>query len=276
VPLILDIDDWELGGFRDLDRRRFWRAMLTNPTGPNHYIWLRMLYRQTAAADAITVSSRFLQQQFGGVIVPHGRDTDEMDPAQMDTTAVRGELGADKRIVMFLGTPRPHKGIEDLIAAVASLQRPDVVCAVVGVDAGDPYGAALRQMAGKQVRLLPMQPFHRLPAYLAAADVVVIPQRQTAFAQAQMPAKLYDAMALARPIVATAVSDIPQTLEGCGLVVPPGNVEQLSAAIGYLLDNPVEARRLGEAARAKCVREYSWDALQRTLQPLVESLLCRR
>jgi glycosyltransferase involved in cell wall biosynthesis len=199
-----------------------------------------------------------------------------MDPARVDTTAARRELGTDKRIVMFMGTPRPHKGIEELIAAVERLQRHDVVCAVIGIDSADPYSGVLRQSGGENVRLLPMQPFNHLPEYLVAADVVVIPQRTTAFTQAQMPAKLYDAMALARPIVATALSDIPQTLDGCGLVVPPDNVEQLSAAIGYLLDHPAEARRLGEAARARCVHNYSWDALERTLQPLVERLQCRR
>jgi glycosyltransferase involved in cell wall biosynthesis len=118
-----------------------------------------------------------------------------------------------------------------------------------------------------------MQPFDRVPAFMAAADVVVIPQRQTAFSEAQMPAKIYDAMAMARPIVATQISDIPETLAGCGVVVPPGDVNALAGGIAHLLDHPDEARNLGLAARAKCVQMYSWNAMQYSLTALVENVL---
>lgn len=65
-----------------------------------------------------------------------------------------------------------------------------------------------------------------------------------------MPAKIFDAMAMGRPIVATAVSDIPDILsEGCGLIVTPGDVYALAEAIAYMLDDPAAAERMGFAAR---------------------------
>ena len=270
VPLVLDIDDWELGAFRAMDRGRLWRTIMAGIASPNNYFWLRLLYRRTALADAITVSSVFLQKRYGGILVPHGRDTVAMDPARTDRDQIRRELGAEGKVVMFLGTPRPPKGVEDLVSAVNLLARRDVRCTIVGIEDNDPYCMHLCTLASDQVQLLPMQPFDKVAAFLAAADVVAVPQRRTPFAEAQVPAKLFDAMAMARPIVSTAVSDIPKILEGCGVVVPPGDVNALAGAIAYLLDNPLEAQRLGTAAREKCVNEFSWDAMQVSLQQVLD------
>lgn len=276
VPLILDIDDWELGMLQSRSRQRRWGDYLRGWSSPNHHLLVKWLYARIDQADAVTVSSRFLQEKYGGVLVPHGRDTDEMDPAKVSGEEVRREFGLTGPVVMFFGTPRPHKGIEDLIAAVEQLQRPEVTCVIVGANLDDPYDASLAKAGNGQVRLLPMQPFERVPAFMAAADVVVVPQRQSLFAEAQMPAKIYDAMAMARPLIGTAISDIPETLANCGMVVPPGDVNALAGAIAHLLDHPDAARQLGLAAREKALQLYSWDAMQQTLEILVERVLAKR
>lgn len=85
-----------------------------------------------------------------------------MNPATVSGDAVRHEFGLAGPVVMFFGTPRPHKGIEDLISAVAQLQRPDVSCVIVGANMADKYDASLEQ-GDAQVRLLPMQPFDACP-----------------------------------------------------------------------------------------------------------------
>ena len=96
-----------------------------------------------------------------------------------------------------------------------------------------------------------------LPELLVAADVVAIPQLDREAASHQMPMKVYDAMAMARPIVASSVSDLPLVLEGCARLVPPADVGGLAKAICNLLENPEEARALGERARARCLKNYS-------------------
>jgi glycosyltransferase involved in cell wall biosynthesis len=111
-----------------------------------------------------------------------------------------------------------------------------------------------------------------VPAYLEAADVVVVPQRESTDTRGQVPAKLFDAMALGRPIVSTRVSMIPEILEGCGVLVAPGDVAGLAGAIGRLLDDPAEARALGEAARRRAVERYSFESARRALFPLVEQV----
>jgi glycosyltransferase involved in cell wall biosynthesis len=227
-------------------------------------------------ADGITVASRFLEQRFGGVLIPHVRDTDRWAPGRVDARPARERLGVDKeRVVMFLGTPRAYKGVLDLAAAVGQLGRPDVVLALVGTD---PTSETGRDVAARHpaARLVGRVPIAQVPAYLGAADVVVVPQRDSSDTRGQVPAKLFDAMALGRPVVSTRVSMIPEILEGCGLLVEPGDVGGLGAAIARLLDRPDEARALGQAARRRAVERYSFEAARRVLFPLVERVRARR
>jgi glycosyltransferase involved in cell wall biosynthesis len=273
-PLLLDIDDWEVGFFL---RSGFWGALgrALNVGNPNGLPWTWLMERLTGLADGITVASRFLERRFGGTLIPHVRDADAWRPESVDPSEARRQLGVgSERVVMFLGTPRRYKGVDDLCAAVRQLGRSDVVLAFVGAD---PRSEGARALAANHaVRLTGRIPFAEVPRYLAAADVVAIPQRDSSDTRGQMPAKLFDAMALGRPIVSTRVSMIPEVLDGCGIVVPPGDVEALARAIGRLLDDPGEAAALGRHARERCVAEYSFAAARRRLFPLVEQALMRR
>jgi glycosyltransferase involved in cell wall biosynthesis len=181
----------------------------------------------------------------------------------------------DERLVLFLGTPRGYKGVDDLCAAVARIDRKDVVLVIVGADPAGPTGRALAARHAR-LRLLGPVPFQDVPAYLEAADVVVVPQRETPDTRGQVPAKLFDAMALGRPIVSTRVSMIPEILDGCGVLVDPGDVEALARAIERLVDDRGEAHALGARARERCVERYSFAAARRSLLPLLQELAGRR
>jgi glycosyltransferase involved in cell wall biosynthesis len=84
-------------------------------------------------------------------------------------------------------------------------------------------------------------------------------------------------MALARPIVATDVADIPDILAGGrGLVVPPGDVDALARAIDAVFDDPDAAARMGAHAREWCVRHGSYDAMQPVLRAIVTAAAAHR
>ena len=266
-PLLLDIDDWEVGFFR---RGGAWGTVgrALNLANPNGLPWTWLMERLTGSADTITVASRFLQRRFGGTLIPHVRDTEAWDPARHDRAQARARLGVgDARVVMFLGTPRGHKGVDDLVEAVGAVGG-DVRLVLIGAD---PRGEAGRRWAARPwVRLVGEIPFDEVPGYLVAADAVAVPQRATSDTIGQVPAKIFDAMALARPIVSTAVSMIPEILHGCGVLVPPGDVVALATALRRLLDDPASAQELGRRARARCQAHYSFAAARAALFPLVE------
>jgi glycosyltransferase involved in cell wall biosynthesis len=273
-PLLLDIDDWEVGFYL---RSGFWgtfgRALnLGNPSG---LPWTWLCERLTPLADGVTVASRFLQRRFGGTLIPHARDTDSWRPDRADASAGRRALSVgEQRLVMFLGTPRDYKGLDDLAAAVASLGRADVALAVAGTTADS---AAGRRILGRcpTATLVPWVPFDQVPTLLSAADVVAVPQRETPDTVGQVPAKIFDAMALGRPVISTRVAMIPEILDGCGLLVEPGDVSGLAAAILRLLENRAEAQALGARARERCVERYSFHAARRELFPLIERVMVK-
>lgn len=276
TPVVLDIEDWEVGEHLSQGWRHFVQtSVLRGWFQPNGFQYTLPLEALVRAADHITVSSRFLQRRFGGTLLPYGPDTAEFDPARpalLDRSALRRrwKLPPDDHLILFTGTPNPHKGLSTLIAALHRLNRPELKLLLVGSHAADPQVRALRIQAGDQMIYLPAQPHHRMPELLALADLVALPQRDVPNARAQVPAKLYEAMAMAKPIVASAVSDLPEILAGCGYLCPPDDPAALADTLARVLADREEAARRGAAARSKCIREYSWDAMEKILARVFE------
>lgn len=272
TPVVLDIDDWQLGfttkmdGWLDLARVR---ARISGfRTAPNSYYWVALMEKLVPLADDITTVSSFLNERFGGrgAIVPHGRDASVFDPRLYDAEALRREHGLDHaRVIMFLGTPKPHKGIEDIVGAVRSLDRSDVRIVIVGVAPEERFVHGLHERHGDLIVPFPMIPFSEIPRFLCMADLVVLPQKRDARTVGQIPAKLIDAMAMAKPIIATNVSDMASMLDGCGLVAEPDDVNDLASKIALLLDDRALGERLGERAREKFLGELSFDVMERRL-----------
>lgn len=262
-PLVLDIDDWEAPLRLKYHGKK-------NILYPNSY-WSTLLHeRSIRLADEITVSNRFLQKKFGGTTVYHARDTKHLDPVKYDDMRLKEEFGVTgRKVVTFLGTPRPHKGLEDLIKAFAMLQDKQLVLMVVGLDKSE-YAQDIRKMMGEllpkgQTLKFGMQPIHDVPKFLSFTDLVVIPQRKTLESIGQTPAKVFDAMAMAKPIIATNVSDLPEILENCGWIVDPEKPLQLGKTMKGVFANPDRARHMGKKAREKCIRQYSYDAAEKIL-----------
>ncbi|MFH1919643.1 MAG: glycosyltransferase, partial [Planctomycetota bacterium] len=104
-------------------------------------------------------------------------------------------------------------------------------------------------------------------------DVAVLCSRTEGLSNA-----LLEYMAAARPIVATSVGGNCELIEDNqnGLLVAPGSVDELAAAIGRLLADRPLAARLGGAARRKAIEQYNADVQARRCEVLYERLLAIR
>ena len=266
-PVVLDIDDLETSWFSEKDWQAPRKTLLKNPIGPFH---TRLMEKLTWAANDITTVSTQLQKRYGGVFVPHGKDTDAMNPERFNRTKLREEYGVEGyKVIMFLGTPRPHKGLEEVVHAIKKLKRNDIRFVVVGKGSDQNYERRLQELGGEQVILLDMIPFGDVAKVLSISDLVILPQRKIIQAEGQIPAKIFDAMAMAKPIIATDVSDLSNILNGCGLVVEPGNIEAMAEKIQWVFDRPHDAQEMGLSAREKCIREYSWDLMEDRLVKII-------
>ncbi len=272
-PLILDIDDWDDQGEYNISRWKRWLRSVARLPNPYSHAYLRLMARFLYRADAITVVSSRLQARFGGILVTHGRDTEALNPKLFDRQGLRQIHDLHNKFVfMFLGTPRAHKGIEDVLQAMADIHDPRLCFMVVGVDEDDPYTAVLRSYNEPRLQLIGMQPWTAIPEFLAVADAIVLAQRPLPFAQAQIPAKVFDGMAMAKPTIATAVSDLPQILKDSGLIVPPQDIPALRGAMKTLMNNPDLCQKLGQNARQVCQAHYSWDVMNQALTQLIEDI----
>jgi glycosyltransferase involved in cell wall biosynthesis len=281
TPLVLDIDDWEplaLGAAGHLDAQR---ASLRQRvaglvrsarslTDPNHSLYSRWTWRLVQRADAVIVSTPELQRRFGGMWVPHARDTVRFDPLRFDADECRRRLGLSQYcVLLFAGTPRAHKGLEDLLQALEKLGRPELRLVIAGGRRTD-YAELLYRRWSRWIVRLPRAGLDDMPSVVAAGHIAVIPQRDEPAARSQFPMKLTDAMAMAKPILTTRVGDLPELVGAGAFVVAPSSPDALAAAIDWILAHPEEARRRGEAARRRCVERYSLPAVGAILDRVLE------
>jgi len=285
-PVILDIDDWEMSWFGgdewrySFSLRQLWRDVV-NPQGalrhPDHPLYLKQAERWVKKATTVTTHSQFLQSRFGGAYVPNGKDTDLFDPDRYDVASAKHQYGLTPyRVLMFPGAPRPYKGLEDVLSALDQLNQPELRLVIVGGSPYDAYDEQLIQRWGRWIIKLPVQPYHEMPRAIASADIVVVPQRDVPAAQAQFPLKLTDGMAMAKPVLATRVGDIPKILGDTGYLVRPQSPGDLATTIRHILAYPEEAKQKGLAARQRCLKFYSLDAMAMALSSVFSSSVVER
>jgi len=272
-PLILDIDDWEVGFYlRKGFLSRFSRFV--HVTNPNGLFWTWLMQFFIRYADRVTTVSTFLKNKYGGEIIPHAKDTDFLDPLRFNNDELKKELGlAGKKIVMFLGTPRQHKGLEEAVEAVLMIDNPDLILMIVGASMDGRYEKKLQASRSGRFFMTGFVPVKELPRYLMLSDVVIIPQRVTADTVGQIPSKIFDAMSMARPIISTRVSNIPEILADCGIIVNPEASDELSSAIKQVIENPEKASQMGRKARERCKELYSLKTIREKLKRLVGELI---
>jgi glycosyltransferase involved in cell wall biosynthesis len=176
-------------------------------------------------------------------IVMNGVDGELFRPR--DRAAARAELGLGAGpLVAYIGNLKPEKGVLELAAAwtIASRHVPDATLAIVG---GGPLRGELEARAPATMKLVGPQPLERVPVWMAAADIVVLPSHVEG-----TPNVVLEALASGRRVVASAVGGVPDLITSpiLGTLVPPKDPEALADALVQALRtpyDPAEVARLG-------------------------------
>jgi len=173
--------------------------------------------------------------------------------------------------VLCVGRLSPEKGHLVLLDALARLRdrQVDVRCTIVG--GGPLFDDVVARMRAlrlaERVELTGPLPPERVAARYAGCDVVVLPS----FSEG-VPVVLMEAMAGGRAVVATRVGGVAELIEHgkTGLLVAPGDPEELAAAIRQIADDPQAAARMGRRGAKTVRREFDIEASARQLLTLFE------
>ena len=178
--------------------------------------------------------------------------------------ALRAGLSADDQWFAYVGGFNPHKRVDLILrahAAIAGSRRPAPHILLVGSRSGDVFHKeagkldAIVREAGteKLVHWTGFVPDEELRPLLAGATALLLPSEAEGFG---LPA--VEAAACGTPVIATTESPLPELLEGGGLFVKPGDLDQLRDAMRRLLDDGSLRGSLGRAALQRAT-SLSWD-----------------
>jgi glycosyltransferase involved in cell wall biosynthesis len=276
VPVIVDVDERELSfhpaaqgiSLDELERSR------EDPdfTSPYGQLWTRACEGLVCDADAITVASPAVQALYGGTIVPHARDELAFDPARFDRDAVRAELGytPEDRVVLFAGTPRPHKGIIEIARALEELDDRYKLL-VVGSFSDPDERTELARVAADRTQLVDFRPVSEIPRLTALADLMCLPQdAQSDVAQHQTPAKLTEALAMGVPVLARETPPLASFVEE-GVISAIGDAP-LATRVAELFADRDGMRRAAERGREVFLERLSYGAAIEALDEVIVGL----
>jgi glycosyltransferase involved in cell wall biosynthesis len=232
-----------------------------------------------ALADLVVVDTpevaAFYRERFGlrssrTVVIWPGTDTETLGPPAADT-------GDDGR-VMFHGNFIPLHGIETIVRAAALLADTDVEIRVIGGGQERPAVEALvRELGGvPRLTLVDAMPLRGIGDEIRAASVCLGIFGTKPKTGRVVPFKVFEYMALARPIV---TADTPAARDALGddaVLVPPGDAPALADAIRALLVDVDRRRRLGRAAGTRFANRYSTTAQAPTLRASLDRLAAPR
>lgn len=268
LPLILDIDDYEIAFVKDSGFRK---SDLMVPYGGT---WTRYSERLIDYAENIFVSNIALQEKYGGTIIPHVRDEEIFFPQLYNRKQRRKELGlpVDDKIVLFLGTPRKHKGLLKLLEGVKQCGDPSYKLCIIGSFPDQELKEYMQSMGGESLLLLPDQPFEDIASNTVIADLVCILQDQDSeIARYQLPAKVIDAIAMAVPVLATPIRPLEPFIKQ-GLVFPTTESD-LTCDLHHYLDNSGYYQEKQLDKREIFLREYSYSSAFSKMERIIEDAI---
>jgi glycosyltransferase involved in cell wall biosynthesis len=234
--------------------------------------WLEA-YRAADAVLAITGAERDELERLG--VTPErvhviGGAVDEPMPGTADRF-LRSLARPEDPVVLFLGQLYRYKGVAELFDAAEMLQAQGVRFNLVYVGPHTRYSARLFEARKRPwLYVLGMVGEQEKSDALAAATVVCLPSHQESFGRIYL-----EAWSAGKPVIGTRIPAVQEVVQDgvSGLLVAPGSIPELAAAIRRLLEDPELRRRLASAGRQALDRDYTWPKVIERVERAYDSAL---
>ncbi len=245
---------------------------------------LRLIYRfftnriiavSEKTKESLTVGSNSLTEKT--TVIYNGVDLKLFTPKE-DGSSLRANLkiGKGKIIIAIVAVLERYKGHIYLFQAVKKLlinRVNNFVCLVIGD--GREKETLLKYVNDEELRedILFLGYRKDVPELLKITDILVIPS----VAQEAFPRVALESMAMRVPVICTDFGGLPEAvIDGeTGIIVPPMNVEDLQKALGHLIENPEERRKMGTAGRKRVEERFSIENNARKTEEVYLDVLKR-
>jgi mannosyltransferase len=247
--------------------------------GQRRHSWLTrwLIARMDAVIATSAASASFLQRQ--ATVIHHGIDTDIYAPPPDRTAAFAASGLPGKYGIGCFGRVRAQKGTDVFVEAMCTLlpKYPDFTAVVVGPINPEPraFAAKLRERIdaaglGDRIRLLGELPVADVPRWYQRISIYAFTSRNEGFGLT-----LLEAMGAGAALVAARAGAADKVIvDGdTGVLVPPGDVDALIAALEPLMRDPARAAEMGRKARARVEAEFSIDAEVARIAEVYRNLL---
>ncbi len=243
----------------------------------NTAIWLLSSTHIIACADAVKAHLISQGRPADRISVAHNAvDVHNLPPVDAAEARTRVGVAPDAPLVTMAAHLSKKKGHPVLLRAVKRLrdQFPDLRCLAMGEEAE-------RDALVAQAEQLGVSDIVEFTGYrsdarevMAASDVVVLPS----LVGEGLPLSLLEAAARERPIVATGLAGVPELIvDGdTGLLVEPGDSDDLAEKLAMLLADPALRSRMGNAAREVTVRRFSREKRGEAIERIYEVALAAK
>jgi glycosyltransferase involved in cell wall biosynthesis len=264
VPFVMEVRDLWPASFSEL-------GVLQNRAILAPLEWLEMtLYR--AASGIVTVTESFRRNLIDRGIaadaictIPNGADVSYWQPERGSRARWREALGlGDRFVVLYIGA----HGISQRLGAVlraAERLRGDSSIVFVLVGEGAEKAALVREVSERRLdNVLFVGPTDKqgVRDFYAAADVCLVPLRDVPLFSTFIPSKMFEILAMRKPIIASLRGESAEILErsGAALVVPPEDDAAIAGAVLRMRDGE-DREAMGRRGGAFVAEHYSRTAL---------------
>jgi glycosyltransferase involved in cell wall biosynthesis len=250
--------------------------------------WLER--RMYAAATRIVTVGRGYQQELEarGVpaerisVIPNGVDRGRFDPAA-DASQLRARFAPNGEFLCsYVGTIGMGCGLSVVLRAAAKLRamgRSDVVFLLVGDGAvREELEREAREAGLDRVVFTGRLPKAEMPGVIAASDACLVHLARRPLFRTVMPSKIFEAAAMAKPIVLGVEGFAAEVVggAGAGICIEPENAEQLVAAVLRLAADRELARSLGRAGQERIAAAYDYSALAKDYAELIRGVVATK
>ena len=232
-------------------------------------IILKLVLKNADAVIALTEDmKKAIQKVYNEnvFVIPNGVDLRNFENISQKNCRSKLAIKENKKIILFVGTLRPVKGVRYLVEAMEIIIQKNTNTRLMLVGDGED-----RRKLEKLVKEFVLDEYvtfvgkvsnEKVPEYMVASDVFVLPSLSEGF-----PNVVLEAMASGLPIVATKVGGLPEIVKDRenGFLVEPKNPEEIAEKVLLILKGDELRERISEYNKKK-VKEYSWERVSEQIE----------